>query len=86
MFDNEQKIELTYEEASRIVHVYRSLRNAQERENFTQELLRRIEEFHGIQNSVHFSNGVAYNAAKVELHFFSSVSGVSSFYFFFKEA
>ena len=35
--DNEQKIELTYEEASAIVNwVYRSLRNAQERENFTQ--------------------------------------------------
>ena len=78
--DNGQKIELTYEEASAIVNwVYRSLRNAQERENFTQELLRRIKDFHSIQNSVRFSNGVAYNAAKVELHFFSSVTGVSSF-------
>ena len=78
--DNGQKIELTYEEASAIVNwVYRSLRNARERENFTQELLRRIKDFHSIQNSVRFSNGVAYNAAKVELHFFSSVSGVSSF-------
>lgn len=78
--DNEQKVELTYEEASAIVNwVYRSLRNAQERENFTQELLRRIKDFHGIQNSVRFSNGVAYNEAKVELHFFSSVSGISSF-------
>ena len=53
--DNEQKIELTYEEASAIVNwVYRSLRNAQERENFTQELLWRIKEFDGIQNSVRF--------------------------------
>ena len=78
--DNEQKIKLTYEEASAIVNwVYRSLRNAQEREDFTQELLRKIKEFHGIQNNVRFSKGVAYNAAKVELHFFSSVSGVSSF-------
>ena len=78
--DNEQKIKLTYEEASAIVNwVYRSLRNAQEREDFTQELLRNIKEFHGIQNHVRFSKGVAYNAAKVELHFFSSVSGVSSF-------
>lgn len=78
--DNEQKIKLTYEEASAIVNwVYRSLRNAREREDFTQELLRNIKEFHGIQNHVRFSKGVAYNAAKVELHFFSSVSGVSSF-------
>ena len=75
---NEQ--ELTYEEASAIVNwVYRSLRNSQEREEFTRELLRGIKDFYGIQNSVRFSNGVAYNAAKVELHFFSSVSGVSSF-------
>lgn len=78
--DNSQKIELTHEEASAIVNwVYRSLRNAQEREDFTQELLREIKDFYSIQNSVCFSNGVAYNAAKVDLHFFSSVSGVSSF-------
>lgn len=78
--DNSQKIELTHEEASAIVNwVYRSLRNAQEREDFTQELLREIKDFYSIQNSVRFSNGVAYNAAKVDLHFFSSVSGVSSF-------
>lgn len=72
--------ELTYEEASAIVNwVYRSLRNAQEREEFTQELLRQIKDFYEIKNNVRFSNGVVYNAAKVELHFFSSVSGVSSF-------
>lgn len=78
--NDEQKIALTYEEASAIVNwVYRSLSNSQERENFTEDLLRRIKDFHGIQNSVRFSNGVAYNSARVELHFFSSVSGVSSF-------
>ena len=77
---NEQEIKLTYEEASAIVNwVYRSLRNARERENFTQELLQEIKDFHRIKNSVRFSNGVVYNAAKVELQFFSSVSGVSSF-------
>lgn len=77
---NEQKIKLTYEEASAIVNwVYRSLRNAREREDFTQELLQEIKEFHKIRNRVRFSNGVVYNAAKVELQFFSSVSGVSSF-------
>lgn len=77
---NEQEIKLTYEEASAIVNwVYRSLRNAREREDFTQELLQKIKDFHSIKNSVRFSNGVVYNAAKVELQFFSSVSGVSSF-------
>lgn len=78
--DNEQKIELTYEEASAIVNwVYRSLRNSKERKVFTQELFQIIKDFYSIKNSVHFSNGVAYNADKVELHFFSSISGVSSF-------
>lgn len=78
--NNEQKIELAYVEASAIVNwVYRSFRNAHERENFTLELLREIKDFAGIQNSVRFSNGVVYNAAKVELHFFSSVSDISYF-------
>ena len=73
-------VELTYEEASAIVNwVYRSLKNAKERENFTQDLLRNIKDFYHIQNKVRFSKGVAYNEAKVELHFFSSISGVSSF-------
>lgn len=77
--DDEQKIGLTYEEASAIVNwVYRSLRNAQEREDFTRELLGAIKDFHGIKNNVRFSKGVAYNAAKVELHFFSSISDISS--------
>lgn len=75
-----EKIELTYEEASAIVNwVYRALRNTQEREDFTQELLREIKDFKSIYNDVRFLKGVAYNAAKVELHFFSSVSTVSSF-------
>lgn len=77
--DDEQKIELTYEEASAIVNwVYRSLRNAQEREEFTEELIQRIKKLHGIKK-VRFSKGVAYNYAKVELHFFSSISSVSYF-------
>lgn len=32
-----------------------------------------------IQNDIRFSQGVIYNASKVELHFFSSVSEVNSF-------
>lgn len=79
-WDNGSRVELTYEEASAIVNwVYRTLRNAQEREDFTRELLKQIKDFHGIQNKISFSKGVVYNSAKVELHFFSSVSGVSSF-------
>ena len=84
--DNNQKAELTYEEASAIVNwVYRALKNAQERVDFTQALLGKIKGLHQIQNNVRFSKGVAYNAEKVELHFFSSVSGVSSFISSLKE-
>ena len=78
--DGQQTAEMTHEEASAIVNwVYRSLRNADEREAFTKALLEEIKEFHEIQHSIRFSNGVAYNAAKVDLHFFSSVSGVCDF-------
>lgn len=78
--DDGKGAELTYEEASAIVNwVYRSMKTAQEREDFTRELFKQIKELSHIQNKICFSGGVAYNAAKVELHFFSSVSGVSSF-------
>ena len=78
-YDN-QKLRLTYEEAGAIVNwVYRCLANAEERESFTQQLFQQIKDFHRIKNSVRFSNGVAYDSAKVELHFLSSVSGVNSF-------
>lgn len=78
--DNTEITELTYEEASAIVNwVYRALKNAQERIEFTLELFEQIKEFHQIKNRICFSKGVVYNAAKVELHFFSSISGISSF-------
>lgn len=78
--DHTEKTELTYEEASAIVNwVYRSLKNALEREDFTKKLFKQIKELHNIQNDIRFSNGIVYNEAKVELHFFSSVSGISSF-------
>lgn len=84
--DNNQKAELTYEEASAIVNwVYRALKNAQERADFTQALLGKIKGLHQIQNNVRFSKGVAYNAEKVELNFVSSVSEVSSFVSSLKE-
>lgn len=34
---------------------------------------------YGIQNKIRFSKGIVYNAEKVEVHFLSSVSGVSNF-------
>ena len=78
--DNTEITELTYEESSAIVNwVYRALKNAQERIEFTLELFEQIKEFHQIKNRICFSKGVVYNAAKVELHFFSSISGISSF-------
>lgn len=72
--------ELTFEESSAIVNwVYRMLKNAQEKEDFTEELLRQIRDLAGITNEAHFSKGVVYNAKKVEVHFLSSVSSVSNF-------
>lgn len=78
--ENTWEDELTSLEASAIVNwVYRSLKNAQERIDFTQKLFHMIKELHGIQTNFRYSRGVIYNAAKVDLHFFSSVSGISSF-------
>ncbi len=78
--NDNHKAKLTYEEASAIVNwVYMSLGNVQEREDFTHDIFQQIKDFHGIQNNIRFSHGVAYNAAKVELHFFSSIFHVSSF-------
>ena len=59
--------------------VYRILKNAKERENFTKELFGQLKELHGIQRNIAYAQGVFYNKAKVELQFFSSVSGVSNF-------
>ena len=72
--------EITYEESCAIVNwVYRTLKNVQEREAFTEELFKQIKELHGIQNSIRFSRGVVYNEEKVELYFLSSVSEVNTF-------
>ena len=73
------RCELTYLESSAIVNwVYKTLKNSEERNAFTKELLGQIKELHGIQNDIRFSKGVVYNAEKVEIHFLSSVSSVNS--------
>lgn len=80
------RCELTYLESSAIVNwVYKTLKNSEERNTFTKELLGQIKELHGIQNDIRFSKGVVYNAEKVEIHFLSSVSSVNQLCFFTKE-
>ncbi len=76
---NENYQTLTYNESSAIVNwVYRTLKNAQEREEFTKQILRQIKDFHAIENKVKFANGVVYNASKVDMYFVSSVAQVNS--------
>lgn len=41
------------------------MKNAKQRENFTNELLHQLKELHSIKNNIRFSRGVVYNAAKV---------------------
>ncbi len=59
--------------------IYRIFKNAKEREEFTKELFGQIKELYGIQKNIAYAQGVFFNKAKVDLHFFSSVSGVSKF-------
>lgn len=78
--DNARDPELTFEESSAIVNwVYRTLKDAQEKEDFTKALFGQIKELYGIKNKIRVIKGVVYNAEKVEVHFFSSISGVSNF-------
>lgn len=68
-------MELQYDECVAIVNwVYRTLTNAKERQEFTQEIFGKIKEFHSIQNDIRFAEGVVYNAAKIDLHIISSMS------------
>ncbi len=72
--------ELTYEDSIAIVNwVYRTIRKAKERVHFTKELFEQIKDFHGIKNEIKETQGVFYNSAKVDLHFFHSVSDISRF-------
>lgn len=72
--------ELSYEDSVAIVNwVYRTIDNNQKRESFTQELFGFIKDLHGIQNDIKFAKGIAYNSAKVEIEFLSSLSQVNNF-------
>ena len=77
---NDGETKLTYLESSAIVNwVYKTLKNSEERNTFTKELLGQIKELHGIENDIRFARGVVYNAKKVEIHFLSSVSSINSY-------
>lgn len=72
--------ELTHTECVGIVNwIYRIMKNADERVAFTLELFSRIKELNNVERYITYSNGVFYNKAKIEIHFFSSISGVSNF-------
>lgn len=78
--DENKRQKLSDTESVAIVNwVYRILRNAEEREVFTKELFDQIKELHVIQRNIVYAQGVFYNKAKVDMHFFSSISGVTKF-------
>lgn len=78
--DEKERQGLSDTESVAIVNwVYRILKNAKEREVFTKELFDQIKELHDIQRNIVYAQGVFYNKAKVDMHFFSSVSGVTNF-------
>lgn len=79
--NNGYSVELSYNESRAIVNwVYRIVGNANECEAFTEEIFRQIKELHGIENQIKFRSGVAYNAAKVNLQIFNSLSQISSYF------
>ena len=72
--------ELNHEDSIAIVNwVYRTLRKAEDRITFSKELFSQIEELSEIINDIKFTKGIFYNSAKVDVHFFSSVSDISHF-------
>lgn len=73
-------IKISYDDSVAIVNwVYRTMKNSDERAEFTKQLFEQIKDFYEIKNSVKFSNGVVYNEEKVEIHFLSSIASVSKF-------
>lgn len=71
---------LSETEAVAIVNwVYRIIKSAEQREKFTKELFGFIKELHGIKQNITYAQGVFYNKAKVDVHFFSSVGGITNF-------
>lgn len=76
--DNAEEHELLQIESVAIVNwVYRTMKNADIRQEFTREIFSKIKEFHNIQNEICFAGGVVYNSARVDLHIISSISGLS---------
>ena len=79
-WDSEDLERITYVESRAIVNwVYRTMKNAEQREKFTMELLHQTKELYSIKNKIRFSKGVVYNAALVDVYFLSSVSAVNNF-------
>lgn len=79
-FSNSENDDLTDLESNAIVNwVYRTLKTSEDRQNFTIELFKQFEELYCIQNDIRFARGVVYNAAKVDIHFSSTVSSVNRF-------
>lgn len=79
-YDDVTAMELTYDESAAIVNwIYRILKDAEERENFTKELFGYLKELHKIERNICFSQGVFYNKEKVDIHFISSISGFNNF-------
>ena len=71
---------LTDTEAIAIVNwVYRILKNAEQRTEFTKAIFGYVKELHGIQQNIAYAQGVFYNKAKVELNFFASINQITSF-------
>lgn len=71
---------LTDTEALAIVNwVYRILKNAEQRTEFTKAVFGHVKELYGIKQNIDCAQGVFYNKAKVEVNFFSSVSQIASY-------
>lgn len=78
--ENSDFEELTQLDAEAIVYwVYRCFKNSEQRINFTKELFAQVKELHNIKHNIKYSQGVFYNKAKVELHFFTTVFGLNRF-------
>lgn len=78
--NDQDNIELSYEDSVAIVYwVYRTMKDAKDRSQFTLSMFEHIKELYEIKNEIKSARGVFYNAAKVDIHFFSSVSSINRF-------
>lgn len=77
--DEDDIVLLSRLESEAIVYwVYRALKNKEEREEFTKELIANIKAFHDIEKHICFAQGVVYNDSKVEIHFIPSITNISN--------